>query len=486
MPIDFPNSPTTNQTYTVNGRTWIYDGEKWGLQSVGTNSTLDALSDVNAASPSSGDMLKWNGSAWISDAPITTSSASPTTDGIVYGQSESYYPSKQWAEYGSPYTFTWNLSTYTLAFNAPLSTVFTDPWSVPSTPLSPSLLPTGRKLTFGFSGMTSFANNSLVASATSTSITFQPDINLSWPASVLTPTQWDGMLMFDDFGGNTALGYAALDSPAEPYTRNVAIGVGAMSELGTYVGGGAHDNNIAIGSYALRKVDNSYNNIFIGTGDEYGFLPSQESISNNIAIGTLAGSALVNKTEVIIIGANDGTGMSSGDLRVANGYGTFINGKEGGKISFPNQPYVQLRGAGAVNVLGPNAGFQTLRYNAPTAGFSWGSVVSRGGNNWNGVTGLFTAPIAGVYLITFQTYMYTSGYGQYMHVVPIKNGTVNWNSNTTPYNIFGYQGGLLADGAVVSMQIYLAQNDTLGMAIAGPTGAYFYSDYTYMAIGLIH
>lgn len=29
MAIDFPNSPTTNDIYTVGNRTWRYDGEKW-------------------------------------------------------------------------------------------------------------------------------------------------------------------------------------------------------------------------------------------------------------------------------------------------------------------------------------------------------------------------------------------------------------------------------------------------------------------------
>lgn len=29
MAIDFPNSPATNDTYTVNSKTWKYDGEKW-------------------------------------------------------------------------------------------------------------------------------------------------------------------------------------------------------------------------------------------------------------------------------------------------------------------------------------------------------------------------------------------------------------------------------------------------------------------------
>lgn len=31
MPIDFPNSPTTNQTYAVGNKTWVWDGEKWVL-----------------------------------------------------------------------------------------------------------------------------------------------------------------------------------------------------------------------------------------------------------------------------------------------------------------------------------------------------------------------------------------------------------------------------------------------------------------------
>lgn len=29
MAINFPDTPTTNQTYTSGNRTWKYDGEKW-------------------------------------------------------------------------------------------------------------------------------------------------------------------------------------------------------------------------------------------------------------------------------------------------------------------------------------------------------------------------------------------------------------------------------------------------------------------------
>lgn len=38
------------------------------FQEDGGASTLDGLNDVTAPSPSSGDFLKWNGSAWVNDS----------------------------------------------------------------------------------------------------------------------------------------------------------------------------------------------------------------------------------------------------------------------------------------------------------------------------------------------------------------------------------------------------------------------------------
>lgn len=31
MPIDFPNSPTTGDTYTVGNKTWFWNGTSWDL-----------------------------------------------------------------------------------------------------------------------------------------------------------------------------------------------------------------------------------------------------------------------------------------------------------------------------------------------------------------------------------------------------------------------------------------------------------------------
>ena len=62
MAINFPDSPTNGQTYAVGSFTWQFNGEKW----IGANNiTLDGLSNVSAATPSSGEVLQWNGSAWV-------------------------------------------------------------------------------------------------------------------------------------------------------------------------------------------------------------------------------------------------------------------------------------------------------------------------------------------------------------------------------------------------------------------------------------
>lgn len=70
MAIDFPSSPTLNQTLTSGSKTWQYDGEKWVI--VPAPTTLDSLSDVAVPTPTSGDYLKYNGSSWVND-PINLS-----------------------------------------------------------------------------------------------------------------------------------------------------------------------------------------------------------------------------------------------------------------------------------------------------------------------------------------------------------------------------------------------------------------------------
>jgi hypothetical protein len=105
MAIDFPNSPTTGQTFTSGTRTWTYDGSIWNLTAYGpvgptgptgpagaTGATgpqgavgsqgaqgpqgptgsvgtivLDSLTDVAISTPASGQNLVYNGTTWVND-----------------------------------------------------------------------------------------------------------------------------------------------------------------------------------------------------------------------------------------------------------------------------------------------------------------------------------------------------------------------------------------------------------------------------------
>jgi hypothetical protein len=76
---------------------------------VALNATLDDLSNVSVATPSSGQFLKWNGTAWVADTIVggasisDTAPASPTAGQIWFqstnGKTFVYYDS-QWIEVG--------------------------------------------------------------------------------------------------------------------------------------------------------------------------------------------------------------------------------------------------------------------------------------------------------------------------------------------------------------------------------------------------
>ena len=63
MAIDFPNSPSNNDTFNVGSVVWIYSGGKWILQA-----TAPSPLPVSITSVASGQFLKWNGTAWVNDA----------------------------------------------------------------------------------------------------------------------------------------------------------------------------------------------------------------------------------------------------------------------------------------------------------------------------------------------------------------------------------------------------------------------------------
>ena len=120
MPIDFPNSPSNGQSYTVGDKTWTYNGSVWIL-SVGSaaiaNASIDVdkidggtatngyflrvntsansgiqwdsvpiisyindIGDVVISNAAAGEVLKFNGTTWINDADAEGTTISTLTD----------------------------------------------------------------------------------------------------------------------------------------------------------------------------------------------------------------------------------------------------------------------------------------------------------------------------------------------------------------------------------------------------------------------
>ena len=72
MAINFPNSPTTNDTHVVGNITWTWDGTTWTAAGTGGSSYADSDVDthLNTSTATSGQILSWTGTDydWIADA----------------------------------------------------------------------------------------------------------------------------------------------------------------------------------------------------------------------------------------------------------------------------------------------------------------------------------------------------------------------------------------------------------------------------------
>lgn len=99
MAISFPVGPSTNDTYTVGGRTWTWNGSQWVLQattagnaSINTNELVDgavttAKIDLNAK----GDLITASGANTVVRLAVGTNGQallanSSATSGLEWGQ----------------------------------------------------------------------------------------------------------------------------------------------------------------------------------------------------------------------------------------------------------------------------------------------------------------------------------------------------------------------------------------------------------------
>jgi len=155
--------------------------------------------------------------------------------------------------------------------------------------------------------------------------------------------------------------------------------------------------------------------------------------TNSITEATSANGVSIDSLKVkdysLIYGSNIGLTVSS------DGY-----------VTKPNHPHVFCRG-----------------YNSTTASsvLTYDSVETNNGNHFNNTTGLFTAPISGVYYVgIFSGYKSSDGYlGLYL----TKNGSADvygWSANNT---------NLKHANNTINYARYLSAGDTVG---AGRTTSY--------------
>ena len=62
MPLNFPTSPSLNDTYTFNNKTWIWNGNAWAINNTGAINGIP----IGNTNPSTGDFTTVNATGNIS------------------------------------------------------------------------------------------------------------------------------------------------------------------------------------------------------------------------------------------------------------------------------------------------------------------------------------------------------------------------------------------------------------------------------------
>jgi hypothetical protein len=195
--------------------------------------------------------------------------------------------------------------------------------------------------------------------------------------------------------------------------------------------------------------------------------------STHIALLSGTGGSVKFYNTATIAGTTSATSTTTGALTVAGGVGIGGDVNIGGNVSMPNRPAFRVYGAGTTNNLGT-----TVNTNGILNSNNW-AVDYQQGTALNTSTGVFTAPLAGLYSIHLVARV-TSNTTSSAQVCVIKNVTstnvvqVMWETGTNPsVNHFGVSTiAKLAVGDTLVTKVLLGQinfdgNDSWAVAYIG-------------------
>lgn len=145
-----------------------------------------------------------------------------------------------------------------------------------------------------------------------------------------------------------------------------------------------------------------------------------------------------------------------------------------GRVIRPKQPFALVR---------PNNGNQGSYTNGGNITCVWGDVLANVGNNYNSGNGRFTCPVAGLYMVTFNSNWYFGGSpGSWIMPKILKNGAEYFRFYQNTFGITWHQiagMGVLQCSAGDYLQLYnQTQSGTGGGADVGP-----YSHLSFQLIG---
>jgi hypothetical protein len=280
---------------TGSGVAWVATSTL-GITGGGGVTSIEDLSDVAAMTEASGDLLSWNGTAWVNVATSSLGIAG-SLDGSGSANRVAFWSDSNTLTSDSVFTFA-NSRLTVPTFNAS---------GASSTILSlnniPLLTASDSQASVGLGGYTS------VLGADANSAFGYYALNVTTTGGYNTAIGQCALCSNTTGSGNTALGNEAMNNNISG-DSNVAVGDGALYYNATGT------SNIGIGYRGAEGVTGSYN---IGIGELSLWSAYVTSNQRNIAIGYQAGIDLEDGSDNIFIGYNAGDNLWTGSNNIIIG-----------------------------------------------------------------------------------------------------------------------------------------------------------------------